>query len=191
MFFKRGGAAVGSVRGSTGRQCFKISLVNLRGGGGGEIDTRGCDDSPAPLNTPLTTVGYNCLFLLSFSLPSLSSTAALLEGHTPSTTRRFMASRASAALQLHRTRLQGMSHRLALCFLLGLALVLAWIIGYFHASPALLVLLGVASVAIGIGRWQQVVDGAELEAELRARQKSRSQVLGETVEWLNVALHNW
>jgi len=127
-------------------------------------------------------------------LSSTSSSAALLEDHTPShqlTTQRYMASRASAALKLHRTRMQGLSKRLALCFLLALALILAWSIGHFQASPALLALLGVASVVIGLGRWQQVVQGAELEAELRARHKSRSQVVGETVEWLNVALNQW
>ena len=37
-----------SVRGRTGRQCLKISLVILRGD---EIDTRG-GECPFPLNTP-------------------------------------------------------------------------------------------------------------------------------------------
>lgn len=84
-----------------------------------------------------------------------------------------------------------MSNRLALTFLLALALVLAWSIAYFNASPALLVLLGVASVAVGMGRWQQVVEGAELEAELRVRQKLRTQVSGETAEWINLGLNRW
>ena len=102
-----------------------------------------------------------------------------------------MASRAAAALQLHRARLHSLSQRLALWFLICLALCLAWAIGYFNASPALLVILGISAVAIGTGRWQQMLEGAGLEAELRARQKLRSHVTGESVEWLNVALHKW
>ena len=48
VFFKRGGAAVGSVRGSTGRQCFKISLVNLRRGGGVRLTQGGVTTPPPP-----------------------------------------------------------------------------------------------------------------------------------------------
>ena len=68
---------------------------------------------------------------------------------------------------------------------------MAWAIGYFHFSPAFLVLLGVASVGIGMGRWQHVVDRAELEAELRMHQKLRAQVPGESAEWVNLALNKW
>ena len=47
---KGGGAAASSVRGSTGRQCLKISLVILRGGGA--ILTQG----GGRRNTPLYSV---------------------------------------------------------------------------------------------------------------------------------------
>ena len=52
VFKKEGGAAASSARGSTGRQCLKISLVILRGRGG-EIDTReGGECPPPPKYTP-------------------------------------------------------------------------------------------------------------------------------------------
>ncbi len=68
---------------------------------------------------------------------------------------------------------------------------LAWLIGHFQASPALLVLLGVAALALGRGRWQQVVEGAGLEAELKVRKQLRTQLRGETAEWLNFLISRW
>ena len=52
-------------------------------------------------------------------------------------------------------------------------------------------LLGVAALAIGRGRWQQVVEGARLEAELQVRRKVQTQLRGETAEWLNFLLNRW
>ena len=103
----------------------------------------------------------------------------------------LLQSRSAASLRLHHTRLAGLSERLALCFLLSLALFLAWLIGHCNASPALLVLLGVAALALGRGRWQGVVEGAGLEAELKVRKQLRTQLRGETAEWLNFLINRW
>lgn len=129
---------------------------------------------------------------MCFSLPS--SSPALLppdEAAGRLSGQALLKSRSAAALRLHHARLTGHSERLALCFLLSLALLLAWLIGYFQASPALLVLLGVAALALGRGRWQGVVEGAALEAELKVRKQLRTQLRGETVEWLNFLINRW
>jgi Ca2+-dependent lipid-binding protein len=81
--------------------------------------------------------------------------------------------------------------RWALCFLLVLSLLTAWLIGYFNASPALLVLLGLAALAVGRGRWLQAVEGAGLEAELKVQRKQDSQLRGESAEWMNFLLNRW
>ena len=121
-----------------------------------------------------------------------SSSASLLppDSETSQSDHAFLESH-SAALRLHHARLAGYSDRWTLCFLLVLSLLLAWVIGHFQASPALLLLLGVAALAIGRGRWQQVVEGAELEAELKVRRKVKTQLRGETAEWLNFLLNRW
>ena len=99
--------------------------------------------------------------------------------------------RSEAALRLHHTRLAGLSDRWTLSFLLLLSLALSWLIGYFQASSALLVLLGVGALLIGRGRWQQAVEGARLEAELKAQRKMSSQLRGESAEWVNFLLNRW
>lgn len=126
--------------------------------------------------------------------PCTSSSPALLppeENATHLSGQALLQSRSAAALRLHYTRLAGFSERLTLCFLLFLGLLLAWLIGHFQASPALLVLLAVAALALGKGRWQQVVEGAELEAELKVRKQQQTQIRGETVEWLNFLINRW
>lgn len=99
--------------------------------------------------------------------------------------------RSEAALRLHHTRLAGLSDRWTLSFLLLLSLTLSWLIGYFQASSALLVLLGVGALVIGRGRWQQAVEGARLEAELKVQRKMSSQLRGESAEWVNFLLNRW
>ena len=127
-------------------------------------------------------------------LPFSSSSPVLLPDETVTelSSEALLNSHSAAALSLHHARFAGYhSERLALCFLLLLGLLLAWLIGYFQASPALPVLLGLATLVLGRGWWQQVVEEAELEAELKVRKQLGVQLRGESVEWLNFLINRW